>query len=76
MAATATQAPEEGGKSSVSLTSALPAQSVKPQISVFLKLIEAPGPYFSLKLTYRGDELTSAALDGRPLALDEGGLPS
>ena len=43
---------------------------------IFLKLIEGPGPYFSLKLTYRGDALTSAVLDGRPLALDEGGLPS
>ena len=56
MAATATQAPEEGGKSSVSLTSALPAQSVKPQISVFLKLIEEK----------YGDRLRLNEMTGKP----------
>jgi len=56
VAATATQAPEEGGKSSVSLTSALPAQSVKPQISVFLKLIEEK----------YGDRLRLNEMTGKP----------
>ena len=36
---------------------------------VFLRLIEKPGPFFSLKLTYEGDRLAEAALNGRPLAL-------
>lgn len=34
---------------------------------IFLKLIAEDAPFFSLKLTYQGDELTYAALDGRQL---------
>ena len=34
---------------------------------IFLKLLEEDAPFFSLKLVYRGDELVSAALDGREL---------
>ena len=36
---------------------------------IFLKLIETPCPFFSLKLVYDGDVLTGAALNGRPLDL-------
>lgn len=39
---------------------------------IFLKLIESPHPFFSLKLTYRGETLESAVLDGRPLPLNRG----
>ena len=34
---------------------------------IFLKLIEENSPFFLLKLTYRGDELVSALLDGQEL---------
>ena len=34
---------------------------------VFLRLLEENAPFFSLKLTYRGDRLESACLDGRKL---------
>ena len=37
---------------------------------LFLRLLETPCPFFSLKLTYDGDTLTDAALNGRPLALN------
>ncbi len=36
---------------------------------IFLRLLEEGAPWFSLKLCYTGDALTSAALDGRPLPL-------
>lgn len=37
---------------------------------IFLSLIDRPEtPFFSLKLTYRGEHLTSATLDGRALPL-------
>ena len=36
---------------------------------IFLRLLEEGAPWFSLKLCYSGDALTSAALDGRPLPL-------
>lgn len=36
---------------------------------VFLRLLETPCPFFSLKLVYCGDTLTDAVLNGRPLAL-------
>lgn len=36
---------------------------------IFFDLIARDAPFFSLKLTYRGDELAAAALDGQPLAL-------
>ncbi len=36
---------------------------------VFLRLLEAETPFFSLKLVYRGDDLTAAVLDGKPLEL-------
>lgn len=32
---------------------------------IFLKLLQEDEPFFSLKLTYRGDELTEAVLDGK-----------
>ncbi len=32
---------------------------------IFLSLLETEHPFFSLKLTYRGDTLTEAVLDGR-----------
>ena len=34
---------------------------------IFLRLLEEDGPFFSLKLEYRGEKLVSAWLDGRPL---------
>lgn len=34
---------------------------------IFLKLIETPRPFFSLKLVYHGEELKSAVLDGKTL---------
>ena len=36
---------------------------------IFLRLLEADAPFFSLKLCYEGDKLTFAALDGKPLAI-------
>ena len=38
---------------------------------IFLKKIAADCPFFSLKLTYRGDTLTDAVLDGKPLDISE-----
>ena len=32
---------------------------------IFLRLIDTPCPFFSLKLVYRGEELTEAVLDGK-----------
>lgn len=32
---------------------------------IFLKLLEEDAPFFSLKLTYQGDELTEAVLNGK-----------
>ena len=34
---------------------------------IFLRLIAEDAPFFSLKLTYRGDILASAVLNGKPL---------
>ena len=34
---------------------------------IFFRLLREERPFFSLKLTYRGDELTGAALDGEVL---------
>ena len=34
---------------------------------VFLQLLTADCPFFSLKLTYRGDALVAAVLDGKPI---------
>ena len=36
---------------------------------LFLRLLAEEEPFFSLKLVYRGEELTAAELDGKPLAL-------
>ena len=36
---------------------------------IFLKLLEEKDPFFSLKLTYEGDRLTQAVLNGRLLGL-------
>lgn len=36
---------------------------------IFLHLLAGDAPFFSLKLVYRGEELTAAELDGKPLAL-------
>ena len=36
---------------------------------IFLKLLDEGGPFFSLKLTYEGERLASAALNGTPLPL-------
>ena len=35
---------------------------------IFLELLEAGEPFFSLKLCYDGERLESAVLNGRPLA--------
>ena len=40
---------------------------------LFLRLLEQEAPFFSLKLCYQGERLVSAALDGRPLPLGDGG---
>ena len=34
---------------------------------IFLRLLQQDAPFFSLKLCYRGDMLTEAVLDGRPV---------
>ena len=34
---------------------------------IFLKLLQEDEPFFSLKLTYRGDELTEAVLNGKKI---------
>ena len=34
---------------------------------IFLRLLDSDAPFFSLKLTYRGDTLTGAVLNGEPL---------
>lgn len=36
---------------------------------IFFRLLEEKRPFFSLKLTYRGDELLSAVLDGEAIRL-------
>lgn len=36
---------------------------------LFLRELEKDGPFFSMKLCYRGDELVSAALNGKPLTV-------
>ena len=40
---------------------------------IFLHLLAEDATFFSLKLVYRGEELTAAELDGKPLALGENG---
>ena len=37
---------------------------------IFFRLLEQQRPFFSLKLVYKGDELTEAVLDGKKLALE------
>jgi 8-oxo-dGTP diphosphatase len=34
---------------------------------IFLHLLDSDEPFFSLKLTYRGDTLTGAELNGKPI---------
>ncbi len=34
---------------------------------IFLRLLDENAPFFSLKLVYRGDRLSAAALNGRPI---------
>jgi 8-oxo-dGTP diphosphatase len=36
---------------------------------IFLKLLEKEYPFFSLKLSYEGDRLVSAVLNGKSLTL-------
>lgn len=36
---------------------------------IFLKLLKDEAPFFSLKLSYRGDELVQAVLDGKEIKL-------
>ena len=47
---------------------------------IFFELLKENAPFFSLKLHYRGDRLSEAVLDGRPLelldVLNEDGEPS
>ncbi len=38
---------------------------------IFLRLLEENTPFFSLKLTYEGDHLTAAVLNGKPLKVGE-----
>lgn len=45
----------------------LPALPMWAGDRIFLDLLAANGPYFSLKLCYRGEALTAAALNGRPI---------
>ena len=40
---------------------------------IFLDLMERQEPFFSLKLCYRGDTLTCAALNGKPLLVRDDG---
>ena len=37
---------------------------------IFLKLLNEDVPFFSLKVSYQGDELVETVLDGRPLDTD------
>ncbi len=41
---------------------------------IFLDLLAAEAPFFSLKLSYRGDKLLCASLDGRELKRLEAGM--
>ena len=34
---------------------------------IFLKLIDEKAPFFSLKLTYKGDDLQEAVLNGKKI---------
>ena len=47
---------------------------------IFLRLLAEDAPFFSLKLSYQGDTLTCAVLDGHPMELfdvcDENGEPT
>ena len=38
---------------------------------IFLRLLAEDAPFFSLKLTYEGERLTAAVLDGKPLPLGD-----
>ena len=38
---------------------------------IFLRLLAEDAPFFSLKLTYEGEQLTAAVLDGKPLPLGD-----
>ena len=38
---------------------------------IFLRLLDTPRPFFSLKLRYQGEKLKEAVLDGRRLALEK-----
>ena len=38
---------------------------------IFFRLLEEGYPFFSLKLTYRGEDLISAVLDGEELIVDQ-----
>ena len=47
---------------------ALPSLTVWEGDRIFLRLLEAGGPFFSLKLQDQGENLVLARLNGRPLA--------
>ena len=36
---------------------------------IFFRLLAEDAPFFLLKIVYRGEELTAAEMDGKPLAL-------
>ena len=38
---------------------------------IFFRLLNEDAPFFSLKLTYNGDQLTEAVLDGKELTLEQ-----
>lgn len=47
--------------------SAVPSLPLWEGDKIFLRLLTEDEPFFSLKLSYRGDALASAALNGRPI---------
>ena len=47
----------------------VPALPIWEGDKLFFRLLDEERPFFSLKLCYRGDTLTEAVLDGKPLPL-------
>ncbi len=66
---TGTPVPCEEGELAWIKKAALPELSLWEGDRIFLRLLEEDGPFFSLKLEYRGEKLVSAALNGCKMVL-------
>ena len=49
----------------------VPALPIWEGDKIFLRLLAEDAPFFSLKLSYEGERLTAAVLDGKPLPLGD-----